>query len=405
MANMSPQDFDQLCRSIEQTINQVSKAVGKGLDAAGDAVSDAINQAMNGYKRAQVMAPPTPPPPPAPERRVPVRQAPPQRDPLVRARFRSTAGLTAGGIALVSIGGICTLAFGLATIMFSLMSGLGGIMPSVGAAIGSGVLTAVSAGSMVAGIKRLRVASNLKSFQRVFGNREVCSIPELAAQTNMTPKKALNASRKILKYGLLPQGRLSDDGTFLMVTDDVYRQYRHAQATQKQRALEQREAEAARLRAKSHHVAGELSQADQAFIYQGRTYVGQLRDLDIAIDDEQISAKIVSIEDIVTRILERATEEPTVIDGLERMMDYYLPTTVKLLAAYEDLEEQPIQGQNITSSRTEIEQTLDLLIGAYEKLLDATYQDLSMDVSSDISVLTAMLAQEGLTESPFDQKK
>ena len=85
-------------------------------------------------------------------------------------------------------------------------------------------------------------------------------------------------------------------------------------------------------------------------------------------------------------------------------MDYYLPTTVRLLSAYDDLEDQPIQGETISQSRLEIERTLDVLISAYEKLLDATFQDLSLDVSADIDVLHAMLAQEGLTPSPFDMK-
>ena len=77
---------------------------------------------------------------------------------------------------------------------------------------------------------------------------------------------------------------------------------------------------------------------------------------------------------------------------------------MKLLTAYDALEEQQVQGENIKSSRREIESTLDVLIQAYEKLLDDTFADLSMDVSSEISVLNVILAQEGLTESPFDSK-
>ena len=76
----------------------------------------------------------------------------------------------------------------------------------------------------------------------------------------------------------------------------------------------------------------------------------------------------------------------------------------QLLDAYDRLEEEPIQGENISSSRSEIEHTLEVLHSAFEKLFDDTYQDLSLDVSADISVLHAMLAQEGLTEGPFDVK-
>ena len=79
-------------------------------------------------------------------------------------------------------------------------------------------------------------------------------------------------------------------------------------------------------------------------------------------------------------------------------MDYYLPTTMKLLEAYEELDVQPVQGENIISSKKEIEDTIDTLNIAFEKLLDSLFQDTAWDVSSDISVLHTMLAQEGLTE-------
>ena len=71
--------------------------------------------------------------------------------------------------------------------------------------------------------------------------------------------------------------------------------------------------------------------------------------------------------------------------------------TLKLLDAYSEFEAQPVQGENIQAARREIEQTLDVIIQAFEKLLDGLFQDDAMDISSDISVLNAMLAQEGLT--------
>ena len=129
-----------------------------------------------------------------------------------------------------------------------------------------------------------------------------------------------------------------------------------------------------------------------------------LHELNAAIDDAAVSERITAIQDVVGRILARAEEEPAVIAGLDRLTAYYLPTTVKLLDAYDRLEEEPIQGENISSSRSEIEHTLEVLHSAFEKLFDDTYQDLSLDVSADISVLHAMLAQEGLTEGPFDVK-
>lgn len=89
------------------------------------------------------------------------------------------------------------------------------------------------------------------------------------------------------------------------------------------------------------------------------------------------------------------------MDDIRRLMDYYLPTAIKLLEAYEELDRQPVQGENIVTSKKEIEETLDTLNAAFERLLDNLFRDTAWDVSSDVSVLKTMLAQEGLTGKDF----
>ena len=104
-------------------------------------------------------------------------------------------------------------------------------------------------------------------------------------------------------------------------------------------------------------------------------------------------------------IFDRAEEHPEVIPDLKKMMDYYLPMTVKLLNAYADMDAQPVQGETILASKREIEETLDTLNLAFEKLLDSIFKDTALDVSSDISVLNTLLAQEGLTDDDFTKLK
>ena len=69
------------------------------------------------------------------------------------------------------------------------------------------------------------------------------------------------------------------------------------------------------------------------------------------------------------------------------------------------MDRQPIQGETIQASKKEIDATLDTLNLAFEKLLDSVFQDTAMDVSSDISVLQTLLAQEGLTGDDFSKNK
>ena len=103
----------------------------------------------------------------------------------------------------------------------------------------------------------------------------------------------------------------------------------------------------------------------------------------------------------MSRIFDEVRLHPEVAPDLQKMMDYYLPTTSKLLDAYRELDSQPISGENISSTKKEIESAVDTLNIAFEKLLDSLFADRAWDISSDISVLNTMLAQEGLTKSDF----
>lgn len=382
---MSAKDFERLCRSIDESVGQLSTLVSEGSKRAGEALDAAIR------RRADAA------PPSAPSF---TGSAAGWLAPSAPKRFRSTAGLSASGAAMAFAGGAGVLAFGLGSLLASFTPLLfTGSFWTVGLVAGA-VLTALSATLLAFGARRLSDARRCKAFRRIFANREICSFQELADKSQMSEDQARSAAKRMLKRGLLPEGRIDDEGLWLMASDAAYDQYLLAQANYERQVLERRNAEAAR--AASRRASDQLPEEAKALIAQGEEFLQQVRTLDDSIDDEDVSRKIVAIERTVERILERVKEDPTVVGALDRLADYYLPTTVKLLAAYDDLEEQLVQGDNIASSRREIEHTLDVLHTAFEKLLDETYRDLSLDVSSDIAVLHAVLAQEGLAANPFD---
>ena len=139
----------------------------------------------------------------------------------------------------------------------------------------------------------------------------------------------------------------------------------------------------------------------QKVIAEGKEYLKRIRASNQAIPEQEISRKISQMELLVQKIFDRVKEDPGSLEDIRKLMEYYLPTTVKLLDAYQQLESQPVQGENIKNSKEEIEKTLDTLNVAFEKLLDSLFEDVAWDVSTDISVLHTMLAQEGLTEDGF----
>lgn len=442
---MSAKDFQKMCRSVDKAFSQFARIVDQGVNEAAEALGQSPEKNLKAHKelqekrkrekkarKAQEKAqrradqrrygqPGCGAPQGAPTSGVPqgfqqavtsVAQQAQQWAPLAKAkkRFRSSWGLTASGIVMTAAGGAGTVFLGCTTFFAfvgSVFAGAAGAS-GVAATVFLGALTAGFATLLGFGIRNLRRASKLKALQRAVGEREAVTFDDLAARMQVSPKAVLSASRTLIKGGYLPQGRIDDEGTTLMVTESAYHQYRQFQQSQRQTLAEREAAEAARAAEAAARAAHEqdlserLTPEQRAFVACGRDYLRQLRSLDERINDAAVSERIVAIEEVVGRILARAEEEPAVIAGLDRLTAYYLPTTVKLLDAYDRLEEEPIQGDNIASSRREIEHTLEVLHGAFEKLFDDTYQDLSLDVSADISVLHAMLAQEGLTEGPFD---
>mgnify|MGYP002801735042 FL=1 len=197
----------------------------------------------------------------------------------------------------------------------------------------------------------------------------------------------------MIRKGWFCQGHLDEKDTCLMVSDSAYSQYTGLMERMR-REKEEREAAAA----KHQQEFARLSPEVQKIVQAGDDYVRKIRQANDAIPGEEISAKISRMEMLVDRIFDRVEEHPESVDDIRKLMEYYLPTTIKLLEAYEDLDAQPVQGENIISSKKEIEKTIDTLNTAFEKLLDDLFQDTAWDLSSDISVLHTMLAQEGLTE-------
>ncbi len=417
--NRSSIDFEKLCRSIDKTVAQISKAVGQGLGEAGEAIGSAINQAVEKSNAAKATARPVRPPVvphTSAQTTTPVVRfdgyAPPTVPPgnIVRKRYRSTVGLNVSGGIMTTLGALGTMSFGMSALIavaspaLFAFAGIPATAMMAGGAV-CAVIAVLSGWLMGSGIKRLTIASRFNALKRILGDREACSFDELSAQLHQSKKRTIADARKMMRYGLLPEGHIDDECTSLMTTNESYQLYRQVQRDHRRSIAKKRAAVAAESQKKAAIAAanGALPPEAREFIDAGSDYLDRMRNLDASIDDAAVSAKIEAIEDVVDRMIARVKDEPSVVDLLNKLMDYYLPTTVKLLKAYDDLEKQPVQGDNIAGSRQEIERTLEVLRDAYEKLLDETYRDMSLDVSADISVLNAILAQEGLTRSPFDE--
>lgn len=294
--------------------------------------------------------------------------------------------------------------------------GVAGLGTGVSVAVPGGILGILFAAFMCLGISGSRKAGLAKRFRRyseLLGNRTFCLVEELASGIGESCGFVRKDLKKMIRRGFFPQGYLDQKGTCLITDQSTYQQYLAAQESYVVREMQaEKEKKAEKSREKKEEEKKSWDKADveqltpecRELIEEGRKYIRHIRQCNDRIADRNMSDKLDRLETVTARIFTEAEKNPEVVDDLKKMMSYYLPTTKKLLDAYCELDVQPVQGQNIVSTKKEIETALDTINEAFANLLDSLFEDKAWDISSDISVLHTMLAQEGLTGSDFERK-
>lgn len=312
----------------------------------------------------------------------------------VTPRYLKGTSVKIGGTFLAATGAV----FGLTSVIFLIITLIGSLITAFD--VVSGLIIGIFAVAFISfavmtyvGVDMVRTVGRFRQYVSVLRDREFCDIKEIASATGRDVRKVLKDVKKMITKGWFCQGHLDEKESCLMVSEHAWNQYTALMEDMKQRKAEEQAAQK-----KMREEYDRLSPEVQKIVQAGDEYVRRIKAANDAIPGEVISAKISRMELLVDRIFDRVEQNPDSVNDMRRMMDYYLPTTMKLLEAYEELDAQPVQGENIISSKKEIEDTIDTLNIAFEKLLDSLFQDTAWDVSSDISVLHTMLAQEGLTE-------
>ena len=385
------QEWEALGRNIQEIVDKavsaadyqkLNQTIRQAVDAGADAVRKAVDTARTAErkptdaKQGQVLTPNQ-----------------------VALLYGNTNGKTAKAIVKIVGGGILTAVGAvlfLGSLVLEAMVGLEMMFISpiavslVGLLSGSGLLTS--------GVLNINRVGRFKKYCKTLGQKTYCTLEKLARSVGKPEKFVRRELLKMTQQGLFLEGHLDHEEKNFIVSDETYRQFEQSRLqllqNQQRAALEQS------AKPESGH-----SPQVQEVLDRGDAYIAQIRRCNDAIPGVGISEKISRIELLVQKIFDRAEEHPEVIPDLKKMMDYYLPMTVKLLNAYAEMDAQPVQGDTILNSKREIEATLDTLNKAFEKLLDELFADTALDVSSDISVLQTLLAQEGLTEDELQKAR
>ncbi len=272
------------------------------------------------------------------------------------------------------------------------------------------VLFGVMTGKGVGILSRLK---RFKNYIKAIGKKTHISIRELSGVAGKKQKDTLKDIQGMIRDNMFMQGNLDQQNQNLYVTEDAYKEYLE-QLRQIQNEKEM--AEIQRMMGEQR-VQEEKAEMDtlppevQKILLDGKNYLEMFRTSNAAIEDEIVSQKIAGLEGMTAQIFGYVKEHPQAAAETRKLMKYYLPTTQKLLESYQKLTEaeesglHPDQIPNIQRSKREIEETLDTLNQAFARLFDNLYQDTSMDISADISVLNTLLAQEGLVGEDIRKKE
>ncbi|MEA5039774.1 MAG: 5-bromo-4-chloroindolyl phosphate hydrolysis family protein [Clostridiaceae bacterium] len=128
----------------------------------------------------------------------------------------------------------------------------------------------------------------------------------------------------------------------------------------------------------------------------GRTLLAEIAAA--GIENEEVRQKLARLDATSRRILDYMVKKPETAGNLRKFFNYYLPTLKKLAETYALMEKQDVQGENLSSSMERISVMLDTMAGAFDKQLDALFGETALDISTDITVMEQLMAQEGLTK-------
>ena len=242
----------------------------------------------------------------------------------------------------------------------------GELFSDIAMAIGGG-------GALLTGLRMKSTRKLERLLDKVVGERDNISLPELFAAAGVDAARGRAAVESAIEHGYFGADAYIDNRTGTLVVRGA--------APQPPRPAEPAPAPAPE---------------DQYAALQR-----QLRQANDAIPDPVMTAKISRLEDVSARIFALAKKDPDKKAQLQKFMDYYLPTALKLLNTYAQLSAQNVQGTNITEAKQSIERSMDLLITAFENQLDKLFASDALDVSTDIAALEGMLNLDGLTGGDF----
>lgn len=301
---------------------------------------------------------------------------------------------TVSGILYIVIGSVVSVPLGILLIIYMLWTSLiSGFL--VSSTIGLGILVAFFVGSIgliFRGVNLRKRIRRFKRYVRYLDNKGYCLIEDLANTVRLKNKYVIKDLKRMIELGMFKEAHIDEEKTYLMINDDVYKDYLNLKAQEANRYKQREEQE---VREEKFNSEGEEL---RSVIQKGKNYTEEIDVVKNKINNREFILKLDKLRNIVIQILNYIERNPKKIQEVNKFINHYLPITIKLVNSYKELNDQQVQGENIKNAKSEIEKSIDIINIAFEKLLDDLFEDVALDISTDISVLKTLFTQEGLTD-------
>lgn len=228
-----------------------------------------------------------------------------------------------------------------------------------------------SLGCLWVGLRKRNKVRRCRKYLAMLGSRTVISISALSSALGTSPAKVRDELSDMLDDGLFPMGYLDYGNDRLVLSGEGLSDPPPAKP-------EPPKEEAPR-------------EDPQAVVLQ------EIRAINDQIDNPKLSQQIDRIGVITAKVFEYQRSHPQKSPQLHSFLSYYLPTTLKILRAYAQLEDQEVNGENISAAMERIENMMDKVVEGFEKQLDQLFQGDALDITADVEVLERMLAKDGLS--------
>ncbi len=273
-------------------------------------------------------------------------------------------------------------------------------MAELGPVVFVALMTLLGGWMIYSGISTRKMLGFARRLKELVKDKFYVSLKDVESATGLDHKTTVRNVKKVLRKGYFPEGYIDEEETTFMASKAIYDQYLKTKKTMVETAKEELNKQG--VATEEGGLTSEQLTELNGMISEGTKTIVRLHELNDEIPGEVITAKLDRTEALLQDIFGRVKDHPEQMKNCHKLMDYYLPTMLKLVEAYAEYDKVAEPGPDIIKAKDEIEKTIDTINGAFSELLNKLFRDSVWDVTADARVLQSMLGQDGLAKDDID---